>query len=171
MKSILKKHVTLSLILAVSMSWFFATIFIDFIAAPNIFRNVSSLKEAGTLGGIIFTSFNVIELILACFLIILALLYRNKSIASKIVKVLSLATLILAVIYTFKLSPGIKEANISKSNYIETDEEYQIFDEQLRSYHKTYVRLDSFKLIALLTMCGISLTHLSKLNTKEEGEA
>lgn len=171
MKSLLKKHVLLGLILSFSLSWLFATIFIDFIAAPNIFRNVSSLKEAGTLGGIIFTSFNIIELILAVLVIVASFLLRSKGLGGKVLKILSLSTLVLAIIYTFKLSPGIRDAQIAKSNYVHTDEEYQVFEEKLNSYHKSYVRLDSFKLLALLTMCGISLTQLARVNAKEEAHS
>ncbi|EPZ51479.1 PF13664 domain protein [Bacteriovorax sp. BAL6_X] len=170
MKSLLKKHVLLSLIFGVCLSWFFATVFIDFIAAPNIFRNVSSLKEAGTLGGIIFTSFNIIEMIFAVLLIIATFLYRKKGKTTFIMKFIAVTTLVLAIVYTTQLSPGIRDSQIAKSNYTHTDEEYQVFEDKLRGYHKLYVRLDSYKLLALLTMCGVSLAALMKLESKE-GEA
>lgn len=172
MKSLMKKkHVLLSLIFGICLAWFFATAFIDFIAAPNIFRNVSSLKEAGTLGGIIFTSFNIIEMIFAIALIFFTILYKKKgSKATMLLKVLAASTLVLAIVYTTTLSPGIRDTNIAKSNYTHTDEEYQVLEEKLRTYHNLYVKLDSYKLLALLTMCGISITGLARLDTKE-GEA
>lgn len=172
MKSFVKKkHVLLSLILAFSLSWFFASVFIDFIAAPSIFRNVSSLREAGTLGGIIFTSFNVIEIILGTLLIMSSFLYCKKSLSTYVLKGLSLITLVLAITYASWLSPGIKNANIEKSKLVHTDKMFEVYSTQLRDYHDLYKKLDSLKLLSLLTLCGISLTHLSKLNSKEEGEA
>lgn len=172
MKSLMKKkHVLLSLIFGICLAWFFATVFIDFIAVPNVFRTVSSLKEAGTLGGIIFTSFNIIEMIFAVLIIVLSTLYKKKgSKATIVLKILAASTFVLAIVYTTTLSPGIRDTNIAKSNYTHTDEEYQVLEEKLRTYHSLYVKLDSYKLLALLTMCGITLTGLVRLETKE-GEA
>lgn len=127
-------------------SWFVATIFIDFFAVPNVFRTVSSRDEASSLGVIIFSKFNLFELIFALLISLTIFKDYVKNNGKKVLLSFSFLLLIFPALYNFQYSPMIKKNNELKIQNGE-DETVQA---NLDFYHKLYVRTDAVKLFILL---------------------
>lgn len=130
--------------------WMAPSIVIDFVAAPAIFRNVSSLQEAGTLGMVIFKSFNSLELILSIIILIIgAVLVREK----KFKKIwLGFFTLLVlwAGFFRFHVSPTIVSINTQKWELSEDSPKYEALTSSHDFYHGLYVKMEGAKVILLL---------------------
>ncbi len=156
------KKVTLLYTLPIFFTWFIATIFVDIIAVPNVFRNVSSVVEAGKVGLAVFSNFNKFELffgILAC----LGLYFETNM--SKAVKAILIAFFIIwPLLYIFKMTPEISAAALQMNSVLKTDPLYIGYKEHHSYYHSLYRTLDSIKILVLL----FSLIYISIIKLKEQ---
>lgn len=126
------------------------SVLIDFVAAPAIFRNVSNLQEAGTLGMVIFKAFNSLELVLSLIIFGLAFsLCRNNKI-KKPWLVLFTALVMWAGFFRLYLSPSIIDINQARYELSEESEEFETLSNEHRFYHKLYVKMEGAKVIFLL---------------------
>ncbi len=156
-----KQQLYLLWTLCLAFAWFTATVFIDFFAVPEVFRQVSSRNEAAALGIAIFTKFNYIELIVSILMIITSGLLLFKEKISKALLILSALLIIFPGAYAFKLSPEIK-----KYNGLKVEDPYsEQIQTQLDFYHHIYVKADSAKLLLLL---GVVIYTNILLIRKEE---
>jgi hypothetical protein len=136
-------------------SWFFTSILVDGIAVPAVFRNVSKIAEAGTVGMIVFGRYNILEVFFSLGLLITA--WQNRSLKYfKVLYGLLILLFINALNYTIYLSPSI--TNINKQLY--NDETGSALKEQLRNthemFHQLYVSLEKGKVVILLFLMGLS---------------
>lgn len=142
-------------------SWFFTSVVIDMVAVPAVFRNVSNIAEAGTVGMIVFSKYNILELVFSLGSLIS--IYLNKTIAKFNYIFAALFILFInATVYTFYLSPRIVEIN--KKLY--RDEIALDIKETLQAahdfHHHLYVGLEKGKVILLLLLLGFSLYLFNK---------
>lgn len=139
--------------------WLGMTCLIDFVAVPAVFRNISSRQEAGTLGMIIFNSFNYAEVVFAIIFAGLTFTYRNKVKWKKTYMGISLFLFILSCLYAFYMSPRISEVNKQKWALSENTEEYRVLDQEHQFLHKTFRKTDSVKILILLFLIGAGVVR------------
>jgi hypothetical protein len=148
----------------VLLSWLIATLFLDVIAVPTVFRNISNVLDAGRVGMTIFKTFNRIEIIFA----VIFLSYGIEQFISERKKKYLIFSIILffwILIYNFYLTPSIiyyTEKLHSGVQDINLMIEYQ---SKHAFIHKTYRYLDSSKILILLGLI-ISLTRKNLKETK-----
>lgn len=130
--------------------WLAPSVLVDFVAAPSIFRNVSSLQEAGTLGMIIFKSLNTLEVLLALPVLILSGLLAREEKIKKYFMPLFVLLFIWAGMFRFYISPTIIDINEKRYELSETSSEYKELSNQHDFYHKLYVKLEGAKVIMLV---------------------
>ncbi|EQC46182.1 DUF4149 domain-containing protein [Bacteriovorax sp. Seq25_V] len=135
-------------VLCLSFAWFTATVFIDFFAVPEVFKQVSSRNEAAALGISIFTKFNYIELVVAMLMILSSFFLAFKEKFKKTLMILCTVLILFPGAYALKLSPEIK-----KYNRLKVEDPYsEVIQAELDFYHHIYVKADSVKLILLLAV-------------------
>ncbi len=129
--------------------WFAATVAVDFLAIPAVFRTIPDVMLAGEVGMKVFSRFNYIELICATGLLLLAWFSPKGS--KKILLIVSILLIFIASFYTFYLTPKIIELtrlmNHAHQGVITGLED---FNKEHESYHNFYVKMDSVKLFILL---------------------
>ena len=135
--------------------WLGLTCFIDFIAVPKAFQTISSRQEAGTLGMIIFHTFNKAEILFSLILLGCAYGFRQwvsykKTFFSSLVMLF-----FLTLVYNFHMSPTIINSNKKKYDLEESDPQYKILDETHQRDHKLFRVTDSVKILVLLWI-GVS---------------
>jgi len=155
-----KKMVTLYS-LPILFTWLIATIFIDIIAVPNVFRNVSSVSEAGKVGLSVFSNFNKFELIFGIFLS-LGIFFQKNSF-KYFTWILMSFFMFWPVLYIFKMTPAISEAAVLMNSVLKTDPQYLNYKENHAYYHNLYKTLDTIKILVLF----LTLIFVSILNFKE----
>ncbi len=130
------------------------SVLVDIVTIPTVFKNVSSLEEAGKVGMSVFGRFNCFEIFLGA-IILLGLLSSEKK--SKGLISLSAALLLLAFFYTFYMTPQITQAGIMVHKIAVTDPMYEVFQKQHTFYHNLYRSFDSVKLLVLFVFSGIMI--------------
>jgi len=148
------KNILTQLTLPFLISWLFMSLLVDIVAIPTVFKNVSSLEEAGRVGMTVFARFNCFEIFLATF-ISLGLLSREKK--SRGLISLSLGLLILACFYTFYMTPQITQAGIMVHKISVTDPMYEVLQKQHTTFHNLYRSFDSVKLLVLFIFSAIMI--------------
>jgi hypothetical protein len=163
MKQLLKLTTLFSL--PVTFAWLVITIFVDAIAVPTVFRNVSKLEEAGKVGMKIFSTFNHLEFLFALVFIMGAIgIYKQSK--KQVFLILSLILLVWSVMYNLYFTPQIIHYTelIHKANPMSM--EYIKYQEAHAYYHNLYRYLDSTKIFLLLG----SVIALSVLAFKKDKE-
>ena len=140
------KKLSLILIPSILFAWFIATFFIDILAVPAVFQNVSSRDEAARLGVLIFKRFNFVELFFSVSLLVFFYFSEFKKMIS--VRVTAICTL-FPITYTILLTPKIVQYNEAKINAID-EVKLEVIQMSLDFYHGIYVKMDTVKLIILL---------------------
>ncbi|MFT6070194.1 MAG: uncharacterized membrane protein YozB (DUF420 family) [Bacteriovoracaceae bacterium] len=130
--------------------WLAPSVLIDFVAAPAIFRNVSSLQEAGTLGMVIFKSFNSLELGLSLIILLIGALLVNEKKLKKAWLGFFVLMVFFAAFFRFHVSPTIVEVNTQRWELSEESEEYKSLLSTHNFYHGLYVKMEGTKVIFLL---------------------
>lgn len=145
----LKKMINL-FSLPIIFAWLVFTLFVDILAVPTVFRNVSSIVEAGKVGMTIFTAFNRIELVFAVIFLVYAL-NRYKKVRTTFLLILSTVLLFWSISYNIYFTPKI----IYFAEMVHTlpagDPMIGIYKNQHMFYHTIYRYLDTAKIIYLIT--------------------
>ena len=139
--------------------WIGMTCLIDFVAVPAVFRNVSSRQEAGTLGMIIFNTFNYVEVVFAVLFASCAFLFKEKIKLKKTYGFLCTFLILLSLTYAFYMSPRITEVNRAKWNLQEGTGEYQVLNQEHQFLHSTFRKTDSVKILILLFLIGAGIAR------------
>ena len=143
--------------------WLGMTCLIDFVAVPAAFRNISSREEAGTLGMILFNTFNYVEVVFALIFGSCFFFFKDKVKWKKTYGGISVFLLLLSLLYAFYMSPRITEVNKQKWNLMEDSPEYKVLDKEHQFLHSTFRKTDSVKILILLFLIGAAVVR------KEEG--
>ena len=138
------------LLLPVILSWFMMTVFVDIIAVPTVFRNVTKVVEAGKVGMTIFSTFNKIEFIFALIVVIGAIKIYNKE-KKNFYLVLSLVLFIWSIAYNLYFTPQIIHYTTMIHSTLPGDPAMIDYQSSHAFFHKLYRYLDTTKLIMLLT--------------------
>ncbi|EQC44613.1 PF13664 domain protein [Bacteriovorax sp. BSW11_IV] len=153
----------LRLVFTLIVAWFSTSCLIDFVAVPTVFRTVSKLNEAGAVGMKIFSTYNVVEVILGLIIFGYALKsVVKKGLGRKIFAFFSLVVFGIALTYNFHVSPRIIEINTERAKYEMESPEYQKISVEHGFYHRLYVNLDKVKVTLLLVMLIMAFQKLPK---------
>jgi hypothetical protein len=152
-------------------AWLVSTIFIDFFAVMAVFKNVSNIFEAGTVGMYVFGSFNKFEMIFGSC--ISAITFFNPLPQKKVKALmigLSLILLFIALYYNFFLSPRISSLTYEMHDIGLGNKGYETTEVAHGLYHKRYIFMDSIKLLFLFTLLCLGIgkgNTFSDTNIKE----
>lgn len=147
--------------LIIASVWFFASVVVDFVTIPTVFQQLKSVTDGVILGGQIgvnvFRQFNILELIWAFSLLGVTAFNKewNENLG-KVKNLLAAFLLIIAILYTFYLSPNITSAHRVISASAIMPEAVVRASEKLDDFHRTYVTVEKFKVVALL---GLIITQ------------
>ena len=144
--------------------WLGMTCLIDFVAVPSAFRNISSRQEAGTLGMIIFTTFNNVEVVFALILGVCTYFFQKKVAWRKAYLAAVVGLFIIVPLHTFYMSPRIVELNQQKYKLTEGTEEYQVLENEHLFLHNTFRKTDGTKILIILFMI------IAMVKTRDESE-
>jgi hypothetical protein len=161
-------HALCVISLILTSVWLAWTVLVDFFVVPSVFQNIPEVFMAGNLGVVLFSKLNHLEFPIASILFALAYWHTRKTGTLKLVILTSFVTLGIAAIYLFSLTP--KLASLTAAwEYAEkvgtlgpAGEDVQQLHQ---NYHRTYVALDSVKLLLLLiqlTVLGVFLSRRSR---------
>ncbi len=143
--------------------WLGMTCLVDFVAVPAAFRNISSRQEAGTLGMILFSTFNYMEVIFALIFSACTYFYRDKIIWKKTYLGICSFLVMLSLTYVLYMTPRIGEVNQKKWDLSETSEEYLVLEKEHQFLHSTFRKSDTVKMLVLIFLMGAAIRR------KEEG--
>jgi hypothetical protein len=141
--------------LALSAMWLGWTVLVDFFLVPAVFATIPDFFLAGEMGIQVFSRLNRLEFPLASILLALAVLdWRQRRWPIPV----NVALVGLAGVYLFSLTPKIAELSGAWA-YAERmgtlgaagAEDVQQLHQQ---YHRTYVALDTVKLVLLAGQVG-----------------
>jgi hypothetical protein len=139
-------------------SWLISTIFIDFFAVMAVFKNVSNIFEAGTVGMYVFSSFNKFEIIFGIFLLLISFTNPLTNLKMKNTMIIISAILLsFALYYNFFLSPKITTLTHSMHDIGMGNKGYDEIERMHGIFHKRYVSMDSIKLLLLLALLCLGI--------------
>ena len=152
---------TKKLILILASIWWGWTAIIDFAIVPTVFKVINDFFNAGELGIALFSKLNLLEVILASLLVVVAALQLKQEARGKIQLFLACSAWLIVIFYFSYLTPKLieltdlwKEAELVNKIGIAGINDIQ---QEHQSYHRMYVGLDSLKLLILTFILGMSL--------------
>ena len=151
------------MLIPVLFAWFMMTILVDMIAIPAVFRNSSNLTDAGKIGMIVFSRFNVIENIFAV-IVFWGVFSLWKAKKTKFQLIPAIYLFIMSWVYTFYMTPKITETTYKIYQTKVEDPLFAVLQIEHAYYHNTYRTLDSVKLVVLLTFIIWALANRLKQN-------
>ncbi len=157
------------LVLSVILSsmWLAWTLLVDFFVIPAVFAQVPDFFMAGHLGITVFTRLNQLEFPLASLLFLLSILQVKKYTTPKLLIPLCFLLLGIAGLYLFSLTPKLTMLT-EAWEYAERMGTLGLAGEDVQqlhqSYHRTYVALDSVKILLLLIHITVIGVFLSRRN-------
>lgn len=147
----------IELTLPIVVAWFLMTVLVDIVTIPTVFRNSSSIVDAGKIGMKVFGTFNTFEVIFGLIVTIGAIhnFKRNKN---KKWLFFALPLLIWANLYKFCMTPMITNTTYEIHKTEVSDPRYAELQSQHAYYHNMYRYFDSTKLLVLLVFAGVVLS-------------
>ncbi len=160
------KQTLVELTIPLLVSWFLLTIFVDIFTVPAVFRNSSSIVDAGKIGMLVFGRFNKFELIFS-ILIFSGLILDYQKDHKKRFLIIGVGLILWALLYNFYMTPMISNTTfeIHKTNM--ADPLYAQLQSKHAYYHTLYRKLDSTKILVLLVFIIMNITRRvkNKLNS------
>lgn len=136
--------------LPIIFTWLIFTLFVDILAVPTVFRNVSSIVEAGKVGMTIFTAFNRLEFLFGLIFVTFALNVYKKERATFLL-ILSTVLLFWSISYNLYFTPKIIYFADMVHSLPAGDPLIGVYKNQHMFYHNIYRYLDTAKIIYLIT--------------------
>lgn len=130
--------------------WLGLTCFVDFIAVPTVFRNVSSRAEAGDIGMIVFSLVNKVEFVCAIIVLICAYLFKD-TVKKKVLLFTTLSSLVaLTLVYNIHMTPQVRKQTLLMRDVSEESVTYIKAQETHEFYHSLYKKTDGVKILVIL---------------------
>ncbi len=156
--------------IVISCVWFFTSCVVDFVAIPTVFRELHALEGGviwgGQIGVNLFRQFNMLEIFWAFLL--LAVTFFNNEWTSKLGKIKNILVgflFIIAILYTFYLSPHITAAHKIIMTPGILPGGIDAASGELDFFHRAYVSVEKIKVLGLLALIifqGISWKRVLK---------
>lgn len=155
------KKISIEMVLPLIVAWFLMTVLVDIVTIPTVFRNSSSITDAGKIGMTVFGRFNVFEIVFALF-IFLGSMISLKVLKNKKWIFFAAPLLILSFVYKFYMTPMITNTTFEINKTAIEDPQYAVLQSQHAEYHNMYKYFDSTKLLVLLVFAGVVLVDRVK---------
>lgn len=157
------KKISVEMVLPFLLAWFLMTILVDIVTIPTVFRNSSSIADAGKIGMTVFGRFNAFEVVFAVIVLIGAIINRVELNNKKWLFFAS-PLLIWACLYKFYMTPMITNTTLQIHQTLVSDPLYAELQTKHAFYHNMYRYFDTSKLIFLLIFMGVVLSDRVKSN-------
>lgn len=157
------KKISVEMVLPFLLAWFLMTILVDIVTVPTVFRNSSSLVDAGKIGMAVFGRFNSFELIFS-LLVLIGAVVNFKVLKNKKWLLFALPLVFWACLYKFYMTPMITSTTYEIHKTEVSDPRYVELQTQHAYYHTLYRYFDSSKLVYLLIFMGVVLSDRVKSN-------
>lgn len=146
------------LILCLALVWLALSSLVNFVVIPSVFSVVNDFFLAGNLGVTVFTKFNRFEFLFASTLVVLTLFEFKRTRQGLVPILISLLLLLISGSYLFYLTPKLSQLTTAWE-YAQTMGTIGSAESDLQSlhmmYHRTYIGLDSVKLLLLAGLTGL----------------
>lgn len=157
------KKISVELVLPFILAWFLMTVLVDIITIPTVFRNSTSIIDAGKIGMIVFGRFNVFEIVFAVIVLIGSYVNWRTTCNGKWFY-FAIPLFILSLVYKFYMTPMITNTTYEIHQTLVSDPMYAVLQSRHAAYHNFYRYLDTTKLIILLVFGGRVLFDRVKSN-------
>lgn len=149
----MKINVLRKLILCALSAWLGMVIFTDFIVVPAVFTTISKRLEAGELGMSVFAALGSFEVVVGLFIFLAAGIVLKKFKTRRALILFFLASTLygLTLMGRFYLTPELTVINRAKYTLEESSSEYQQLNQRHQFLHGLYVKLDSIKMLLLIS--------------------
>lgn len=161
MKSL--KKISVEMVLPFLLAWFLMTILVDIVTIPTVFRNSSSITDAGKIGMTVFGRFNTFEVVFSVIVLIGAIV-NLKVLKNKKWVFFAAPLVIWACLYKFYMTPMITNTTLEINQTQVSDPRYVELQSTHAYYHNMYRYFDTSKLIFLLIFMGVVLSDRVKSN-------
>lgn len=142
-----------SFFLILTSMWIGWTVLVDFFVIRTVFATISNFFEAGDLGIAVFSRLNNLELIVGSSLLALTAYQTLRNKKSLKLFVLSLLCWTVAMFYFCYLTPkliGLTDLwKLADAKGVASINGISDIQQEHQYFHKIYIGLDSFKLMAL----------------------
>jgi hypothetical protein len=155
------KRISLELVLPFITAWFLMTVLVDIVTIPTVFRNSTSIVDAGKIGMTVFGRFNAFEIVFAVIILIGSIVNLKVHNNKKWI-FFAAPLLMLSLVYKFYMTPMITNTTYEIHKTAVTDPAYVELQSKHAQYHNTYRYFDTTKLIVLLVFAGIVLSDRVK---------
>jgi hypothetical protein len=157
------KQTLIELTIPLLVAWFLLTIFVDIFTVPAVFRNSSSIVDAGKIGMLVFGRFNKFELLFSV-LVFAGLFLDFKKDHKKRYIIIGGILIVWALLYNFYMTPMITNTTFEIHQTNVTDPLYAELQTKHAYYHNLYRKLDSTKILVLLVFIVMNVTRRVKKN-------
>lgn len=160
------KKISVELVLPFILAWLLMTVLVDIITVPTVFRNSSSIVDAGKIGMIVFGRFNIFEIIFGVIILIGAMI-NFRSTGNKKWLYFSIPLLILSLVYKFYMTPMITDTTFEIHKTAVADPMYAVLQSRHAMVHNMYKYFDSSKMLVLLIFAVVVLSDRVREAKKE----
>lgn len=143
------KRISVELVLPFILAWFLMTVLVDIVTIPTVFRNSTSITDAGKIGMTVFSRFNSFEIVFG-FIVLIGSIVNFKSTQNKKWLFIAVPLVILSFVYKFHMTPMITSLTYQIHATQVTDPAYIVLQSDHAAYHTMYRYFDSTKLFVLL---------------------
>lgn len=157
------KKISVEMVLPFLLAWFLMTVLVDIVTIPTVFRNSSSITDAGKIGMTVFGRFNAFEIVFSV-IVLIGSIVNYKVLKNKKWIFFAAPLVVLACVYKFYMTPMITNTTYEIHKTIVSDPRYAELQSQHAHYHNMYRYFDSSKLIFLLVFMGVVLGDRVKSN-------
>jgi hypothetical protein len=157
------KKISIELVLPFIVAWFLMTVLVDIVTIPTVFRNSSSIIDAGKIGMTVFGRFNVFEIVFA-FIVLIGSVINYKVKNNKVWLFFAVPLVVLSFVYKFYMTPMITNTTYEIHKTEVSSPEYAELQSRHALYHNMYRTMDSTKLIVLLVFAVLVLRDQVKEN-------
>lgn len=157
------KKMSIELVLPFVSAWFLMTVLVDIVAIPAVFRNSSSIVDAGKIGMTVFGRFNSFEIVFG-IIVLIGSVVNYKILKNKKWLYFAVPLFFLSFIYKFYMTPMITNTTYEIHKTQVSDPQYAVLQSQHAEYHTLYRYFDSGKLLFLLVFAGVVLSDRMRSN-------
>lgn len=157
------KKINIEMVLPFIVAWFFMSVLVDIVTIPTVFRNSTSIIDAGKIGMTVFGRFNIFEIIFGLITlggsVLMAKEMRNRKWL-----IFAVPLLVMAFVYKFYMTPMITNTTYEIHQTDPASPMYATLQEKHALYHNSYRKLEYVKLILLLGFGGVVLAERVRSN-------
>ncbi len=155
------KQTLIELTIPLLVSWFLLTIFVDIFTVPAVFRNSSSIVDAGKIGMLVFGRFNKFEFVFSVLIFIGLFLDFQKDHKKRFI-IVGVILILWTLLYNLYMTPMITNTTFEIHQTAVTDPLYAELQSKHAFFHNLYRKFDSTKILVLLVFIIMNISRRVK---------